>query len=190
MQTPTHSRMAKYINPFVDFGFKYIFGREESKPFLIDFLNSLLCSEPGFSPIVSLEYLDKEKSRGKREARGVIYDIHCETSSGKRFTVEMQNQSQAWFFDRMIYYVSKAIVDQGKAGRDWRYEYLPVYCVSFMNFVMEGYDDRFRIDAAICDMRTGKPFSDKQRYIFIQTPLFDKKTPGSVSRIWTNGCIT
>ena len=47
-----------------------------------------------------------------------------------------------------------------------------------MNFVMEGYDDRFRIDAAICDMRTGKPFSDKQRYIFIQTPLFDKKTPG------------
>ena len=36
--------MAKYINPFVDFGFKYIFGREESKPFLMDFLNSLLAT--------------------------------------------------------------------------------------------------------------------------------------------------
>lgn len=140
--------MAKYINPFVDFGFKYIFGREESKPFLIDFLNSLLCSEPGFSPIVSLEYLDKEKSRGKREARGVIYDIHCETSSGKRFTVEMQNQSQAWFFDRMIYYVSKAIVDQGNP--------------SPTSSVISSY--RLR--------------------------CLTRRPPGSVSRIWTNGCIT
>lgn len=34
--------MGRFISPFVDFGFKYIFGREESKPFLIDFLNGLL----------------------------------------------------------------------------------------------------------------------------------------------------
>jgi len=169
--------MAKYINPFVDFGFKYLFGREESKPFLIDFLNALLCGEPDFSPIVELDYLDKERSKADRAARGVIYDIHCVTSSGKRFTVEMQNQPQAWFFERMIYYSSKGIVDQGKPGRDWRYDYLPVYCVSFMNFAMPGYEDRFRIDVALCDLGTGKQFTDKLRYFFIQTPLFDKKTP-------------
>lgn len=169
--------MPKYINPFVDFGFKYLFGRDESKPFLIDFLNVLLRDDPGFSPIVKLDYLDKEKSRCDKESRGVIYDIHCETSEGKRFTVEMQNQPQAYFFDRIIYYASKAIVDQGKPGKHWKYDYLPVYCVSFMNFVMDGYPDRFRIDAALCDLETRKLFSDKQRYIFIQTRLFDKKTP-------------
>lgn len=168
--------MAKYINPFVDFGFKYLFGREESKPFLMDLLNVILSEEPGFSHIVKLNYLDKEMSRNDRNVRGVIYDIHCETSDGKRFTVEMQNQPQGYFFDRIIYYASKGIVDQGQPGREWRYWFLPVYCVSFMNFVMDGYHDRMRIDAALCDLLTGEPFSDKMRYIFIQTPLFNKKS--------------
>lgn len=170
--------MAKYINPFVDFGFKYIFGREESKPFLMAFLNSLLASEPGFEPIVELEYLDKEQSRIGKEIRGVIYDIHCRTSNGKRFIVEMQNQSQPYFFDRLVYYSTRAIVEQGKRGHEWRFEYLPVYCVSFMNFVHCDYPERFRIDVGLCDLASGKPFSDKQRFIFIQTPLFDKQTPG------------
>lgn len=166
--------MAKYINPFVDFGFKYIFGREESKPFLMDFLNSLLANEPGFEPIVDIEYLDKEQSRFGKEIRGVVYDIHCRTSNGKRFIVEMQNQSQPYFFDRLVYYS----VEQGKRGQNWKYEYLPVYCVSFMNFVHADYPERFRIDVGLCDLCTKKLFSDKLRYIFIQTPLFDKNTPG------------
>lgn len=62
--------MSKFINPMTDFGFKYIFGREESKPFLIDFLNNILKDEPGFDTIISLEYLDKEKSRARKGERG------------------------------------------------------------------------------------------------------------------------
>lgn len=144
----------------------------------MDFLNSLLANEPGFEPIVDIEYLDKEQSRFGKEIRGVVYDIHCRTSNGKRFIVEMQNQSQPYFFDRLVYYSTKGIVEQGKRGQNWKYEYLPVYCVSFMNFVHADYPERFRIDVGLCDLSTKKLFSDKLRYIFIQTPLFDKKTPG------------
>ena len=140
----------------------------------MDFLNSLLANEPGFEPIVDIEYLDKEQSRFGKEIRGVVYDIHCRTSNGKRFIVEMQNQSQPYFFDRLVYYS----VEQGKRGQNWKYEYLPVYCVSFMNFVHADYPERFRIDVGLCDLCTKKLFSDKLRYIFIQTPLFDKNTPG------------
>lgn len=168
--------MSKYINPFVDFGFKYIFGREESKPLLIDFLNALFCDMPDYSPIVDLQYLDKEKSRNSESVRGVIYDIHCETSNGKRFTVEMQNQSQHHFIDRIIYYSSKAVVDQGRPGRDWRYQFLPVYCVSLMNFTDERFGGKLRTDAALMDMADGKQISDKLRYIFIQTPIFGGRT--------------
>jgi len=32
----------KYIDPFTDFGFKWIFGTEENKSLLISFLNDLL----------------------------------------------------------------------------------------------------------------------------------------------------
>ena len=34
--------MGKFINPFTDFGFKHIFGREMDKDILIEFLNDLL----------------------------------------------------------------------------------------------------------------------------------------------------
>lgn len=64
--------MGTFINPMTAFGFKYLFGREDSKDFLIDFLNNLLKDEPGFEPIVSLDYLDKEMSRCRKDERGVI----------------------------------------------------------------------------------------------------------------------
>ena len=34
--------MAKFVNPFVDMAFKRIFGREESKRLMIDFLNAVI----------------------------------------------------------------------------------------------------------------------------------------------------
>ena len=37
--------MGKFINPFTDFGFKHIFGREMNKDILIEFLNDLLEGE-------------------------------------------------------------------------------------------------------------------------------------------------
>jgi hypothetical protein len=34
-----------FINPFTDFGFKKIFGEEQNKDLLIDFLNELLVTQ-------------------------------------------------------------------------------------------------------------------------------------------------
>ena len=104
--------MAKYINPFTDFGFKCIFGREESKPFLMDFLNELLKEEPGFGTITDIRCLDKEKTAASREERTVVYDILCQTTDrSKKFIVEMQNSSQAYFTDRSLYYISRAFTE-------------------------------------------------------------------------------
>ena len=99
--------MGKLLNPFIDFAFKYIFGREETKEFLIDFLNSLFLHEPDFSPIVNLSYKNKETSKRNEEERGIIYDIYCETENHRHFTVEMQHASQNFFFERMLYYTAK-----------------------------------------------------------------------------------
>ncbi len=48
----------KYIDPFTDFGFKWLFGTEENKRFLISFLNDLLDLE---HQIVTIEYRNLEK---------------------------------------------------------------------------------------------------------------------------------
>ena len=58
--------MAKYINPFTDWGFKRLFGQEFSKDLLISFLNDLLEGELHVKDVV---FKDKEQAPDQRSAR-------------------------------------------------------------------------------------------------------------------------
>ena len=156
--------MSTYINPFVDFGFKYIFGAPSSGEFLIDFLNSLFANDSGFEPIVSITYSDKEKSREREEGRAAVYDILCTTDTGRQFIVEMQRDSQGFFIDRSIYYMSRSICDQAIKGRDWNFQLLPVHFVSFMDFTLPELEGKIVSEAMLCDMDSHKPLSKNMRY--------------------------
>ena len=68
--------MGKFINPFTDFGFKHIFGREMDKDILIEFLNDLL---EGEHTIKDLRIMNNERLPETEQGRKVIFDIHCET---------------------------------------------------------------------------------------------------------------
>ena len=101
-----------YINPFTDFGFKRIFGEEENKDLLIDFLNELL--RPQGIVIDDLHYKPTARLPLSAEDRKVVFDLHCTNQRGDRFTVELQKAKQTHFKDRMLYYSSFTIVEQGK----------------------------------------------------------------------------
>ncbi len=165
--------MTKRISPFTDFGFKYIFGQEKNKDLLIDFLNTLFANEPEHETIVNVTFQDKELPKSPESERGVIYDIKCLTSSGKHFIVKMQNAQQSYFIDRSIFYSSRSIVSQAMSGKDWRYEFKPVYVVSFLNFKMEDLGTKVRTTVGLCDRDTHKQVSDKIRlstYSFRSSP--------------------
>ena len=49
--------MPRYINPYTDFGFKWLFGTEKNKAILIDFLNALF---DGMEVVEDLEYRQNE----------------------------------------------------------------------------------------------------------------------------------
>ena len=164
--------MAKYINPFTDFGFKRIFGQELSKPLLLDFLNSLF---EGEKHIVNLTFLDKEQPALFEEDRSLIYDIYCETDDGEKIIVEMQNKSQPFFKNRSIYYVSESIARQGERGSAWNYAIDSVYLVAFLNFSPLDFKKQFRTDVVLAEKGTAEQFSDKLRMIFLQLPLFTKE---------------
>ena len=164
--------MSRFLNPFTDVGFKRIFGQEFSKPLLLDFLNNLLKGE---RVITDLKFLDKEQPAEFRDDRSLIYDIFCETDNGDRIIVEMQNREHPNFADRCLYYASQAISRQGERGTEWNYHINAVYMVAFVNFHMEGLGDQFRYDIGLADMATGKPFSGKERFIFLQLPCFKKE---------------
>ena len=91
--------MGRFINPFTDYGFKFLFGREVEKELLIDFLNDLLSGE---HVITDIQFLNNEQQPEVKTERGIIYDIYCMTDTGERIIVEMQNREQPYFKDRAL----------------------------------------------------------------------------------------
>jgi hypothetical protein len=84
----------KYIDLFTDFGFKWIFGTEENKKFLISFLNDLLELK---DKIVDLEYRSLEKL-------GLNF-IECKDTKDIKFLVrfqksesELSNHLEYWLY--------------------------------------------------------------------------------------------
>jgi predicted transposase/invertase (TIGR01784 family) len=88
--------MARYINPYTDFGFKKLFGEEANKDLLIDFLNQLL---PAHHQIADLNFRNPESLADLSAERKAIFDIHCKALSGERFIVEMQKAKLKFFKD-------------------------------------------------------------------------------------------
>lgn len=110
--------MAKFINPFTDTGFKIIFGKEHvSEEILVAFLNVLFADDPTLSRITHVKYIPSERFRDWEEGKSIIYDIHCRTSSGHRFILEMQLNEQEFFLKRSFYYSCRAVAEQGYKGR-------------------------------------------------------------------------
>ena len=177
--------MGKFINPFTDWGFKHIFGRDISKDLLIDFLNGLFA---GKMRITNLNFCNTEQIPETNDDRNVVFDLFCTTDDGEKIIVEMQNRPQTYFIDRAVFYTSRAISNQGSVG-EWDYHLTPVITICFMNFVTFGkekdngesrgrkkeYDAPFRVDMILADEKTGKRLSDKMHFTFLQLPVFQKE---------------
>ena len=171
--------MGKFINPFTDFGFKHIFGREMDKDILIEFLNDLL---EGEHTIMDLRIMNNERLPETEQGRKVIFDIHCETDKGERIIIEMQNREQPHFKDRALYYLSHSVVEQGIKGT-WDYELAAVYGVFFLNFPLDEEnrpnnnrnEGKFRRDIVLADRENGQVFNPKFRQIYIELPRFNKE---------------
>ncbi|NJO00590.1 MAG: PD-(D/E)XK nuclease family transposase [Bacteroidia bacterium] len=164
--------MAKYINPYTDFGFKKLFGEEANKDLLIDFLNQLL---PAHHQIASLNFRNPENLADLSAERKAIFDIHCEALSGERFIVEMQKAKVKYFKDRTLFYVTFPIRDQAQKG-DWNFKLEAIYFVAILDFEYDEAEERrkFRRDVALKD-QDGDLFFEKLHFKFLQMPLFNKK---------------
>ena len=180
--------MSTFVNPFTDFGFKRLFGQEDSKIILIGFLNALF---EGEFVVKDLEYRDKEQVGDQRNKRGVIYDIFCKTSDGNHFILEMQNNSQVYFEERALYYAARGISKQGKRGK-WNFGYDAVIGIFLLNFTRDVLQSAFRSDFGIRRLGDGKAselqvLTNKLRMVFLQMPLFNKKQEECETKLekWT-----
>jgi len=190
---------ARYINPYTDFGFKKLFGTELNKDLLISFLNALFSKSKKIvlDEITDVQYLNSEQLGRSEADRKAVYDVYCQTKSGGKFIVEMQNAFQQFFKDRSVFYASFPIRDMAKkdtANERWNYELQPLYTVGILNFVFkddvvlsdngkikkdvvvsEESEDEFRHDAMLVDTNNGdKIFYKKLAFIYLEMPKFKK----------------
>lgn len=162
-----------YIDPRTDFGFKYLFGTPMNKDLLIGFLNALF---HGTHTITDLNYLNSEQLGIHKEDRRAIFDVYCETESGERFIVEMQNVFQQFFKDRSVYYSTFPIREQARRG-EWNFRLEAVYTVGILNFVFDedkNSTDYFHHEVKLMDVNTKKVFYDKLTFIYLELPKFTK----------------
>jgi len=173
--------VGKYINPFTDFGFKKIFGEEANKDLLIDFLNELLRSQN--QSIKKLRYKNGALLSEHSLDRKVVYDLYCENEKGEKFIVELQKAKQEFFKDRMVYYSSYSIREQGKRNI-WDFNLKAVYIIGILDFWIDDKDTSKIVVShnKIIDIERNTIFYDKLTFVTLQMPAFEK----SVDELKTN----
>jgi predicted transposase/invertase (TIGR01784 family) len=167
--------IAKYLNPFTDFGFKKIFGEEASKPLLLDFLNALL---PNTEKIIDLTFKNNEQIGQTDLDRKAIYDIYCENEKGEKFIVELQKAKQNYFKERTIYYSTFPIREQAEKG-EWNYNLKAVYCIGILDFTFDDYETEPEKSEVVHIIKlknqNGKIFFDKLTFIYLEMPNFNSE---------------
>ena len=127
------------------------------------------------SPIEDVVFLDKELGAESEETRGVIYDLRCRTQDGGEFIVEMQNKGQLHFSDRILFYLSRSISEQGKKGGDWDFDLKPVYGVFFLNFHLKGMKPQSIRTIQLKVDETGEVFTEKLKAFTLELPDYQNK---------------
>jgi predicted transposase/invertase (TIGR01784 family) len=161
------------IDPKVDYAFKHLFGRNSTRPLLIDLLNHILNREPG-RRIQDLELLNPFNPKESLDDKLSILDIKARDQSGQQINVEMQMLLSAFFKSRIIYYQTKFHQQQLHEGEDYRV-LKPTISIVFLNQVLfpevADYHLRFRV----LEERHHFPFTDDLELHTLELPKFLKR---------------
>lgn len=176
-----------YVDPLSDGGFKLFFGKSgKSNQFLVDFLNGLFEEDKDFDRIVAVEYRNTELSPDHILDKEIRYDVHCLTSTGHRFVVEVQREVRPNFLKRTDFYMAKAIVDQyleKKEGERWTYMDLqPVVGVFVLEDHLAGKPQESVLDYQYRDKNDPSETLGMTRKIFVQLDYFHQKEEECVSK--------
>ncbi len=127
----------KFVDVRNDIAFKKIFGSENKKGILISFLNSVL-NLTGDRAIDDITILNPWQAPDIPSLKETILDIRAVDKRKITFIVEIQIQKRQGFQKRVLYYTSKAYVDQLDKGEDY-YNLKQVIFIGIVDFnIFEG----------------------------------------------------
>ncbi|MBO7510212.1 MAG: PD-(D/E)XK nuclease family transposase, partial [Bacteroidales bacterium] len=145
--------------------------------------------------IDSIDFLDKEQHGLEKHEKGVTFDLlRKDRETGEQFLVEMQNDQENSFPDRMLSYSTYPIreqmerrlaelVDEKRQGQrrgqdKMNYTLTPVYVLSLVNFSLAPESDEALEDAGLISRysvrndRNGEPMTDALHFVYVEMGRF------------------
>lgn len=159
------------LDPKLDFVFKRIFGNENDPDILIRFLNAIFESTDktgNYDPIVSITFKNPEITKESIGSKASVLDIKAVTSKGEIISIEIQRQDDDGMVNRMVYYLSKLVAEQLKAGDPYQ-EVSGSIAIVITNFTIKGIaDTHFHNAYRYKNITTNKELTDIQELHFIE----------------------
>ncbi len=120
-----------------DIFIRYLFGSENNKDLLLDFINAVLI-DSGFKPVKEVFIKNPFNLSNLATLKESVLDVKAIDESGRMYDIEVQVAEQLDFVKRTLYYWAKNYSDQLDKGEDY-YELKPVICINILNFLL--FDD-------------------------------------------------
>jgi hypothetical protein len=163
--------MGRYIDPRTDFGFKRLFGQEDSKDILRQFLFDILALP---HPIAELNYIPVEQLPASPDDRRGIYHALCIDVRGQRFIAQIHHGIHAYSKERVLYHALLALTQETEWGPDWQLSPLPVYCLVLLVYNASSSTDQqpFR-HIQLIDIESQTIFYNKLNLFYIELMHFN-----------------
>ncbi|MDA8408858.1 MAG: Rpn family recombination-promoting nuclease/putative transposase [Treponema sp.] len=160
-----------------DLVFKFIFGMDERKELLQDFIN-LILERVGLPLASTIRIRNPFNLRQYADDKESVLDIEASDDSGRFFDIEMQLEEQDYYGSRAMYYWSRVYGAQLKMGVDYRALH-PVVGIHILDFVMRKDKTHFiklfkPRDLLDPDPAGASILSEQMVQIMLELPLMDR----------------
>jgi predicted transposase/invertase (TIGR01784 family) len=160
------------IDPKVDYAFKHLFGRDSTRPILIDLLNRVLEPAAGHQ-IKEVELLDPFNPKETTDDKLSVLDIKARDQTGRQFNVEMQMLAGPSYNKRILYYWAKFYQQQLHEGEDYLV-LKPTISISFVNQVRFAHTPEYHLRFRLLEDSCRLPFTDDMEFHLLELPKFTK----------------
>jgi len=161
------------INRLNDYVFKRIFGVEENKDILIDFLNSIILTDIN-GPLTGIELEDRELDPEFFGDKASRLDILATAQNGTRINIEVQIVNIGGPERRALFYWSRLYGGQLVSGVEYK-TLLPVIVVNLVNFEFLPDSDRFHQTFLLLERETHAPLTRDCEIHFLELPKFRRR---------------
>jgi predicted transposase/invertase (TIGR01784 family) len=164
--------LMRFLDVRTDFAFKRVFGSEQSKEVLLDFLNALI--DFGGECITDLTIVDPYQIPLLKGMKDSYVDVKAVLSNQSKVIIEMQVLNVEGFEQRILYNAAKLYSTQLKQAD--RYSTLePIIALTITDFVMFPEIPKVTSYWNLREREFLLKYSDDIELIFVELPKFSKQ---------------